>query len=81
MGFKVLHGSIPREDEKSGKTFWDSVGFTAFLAEDGKLSMVDARSGKKIYFFEREQNQDQRPAQKPKATADFYANGGDPLDF
>lgn len=41
-----------KQEGKNGKAYWPEIGMTLFLKDDGKMSLLDARTGQFYSVFE-----------------------------
>lgn len=76
--YKVLRR---READGRDKPFWDETGWKIFQRDDGRLSMLDQRTGEWYSVFEQEARDDQREAPKAKPAAEPQKDFDDDIPF
>mgnify|MGYP001818953580 CR=1 FL=1 len=72
MGVKVYKAKVKKE--WNGKNLWVDVGYTVFLKDDGKMNLLDERTGTSYYLFNAG---DRKKKDEPEA---HVATPADPLD-
>lgn len=65
---KVYQAKIKRDDDK----YWNDVGLTVFMKDDGKVSIKDARTGEFYQCFEPKKRED--APQQSQAPADDFSD-------
>ena len=69
---KIYH--CKRKEERNGNTYWQDIGLSVFVKDDGKVSVKDNRTGEFYPAFEPKPRTEQ-----PQAASGAYE--GDDIPF